>query len=190
MANQDPTHLKNIKDLLNQCPNGRDAVQCIDNRTIPVLFDPVAPGAQFDPVNKEIVINRAQSVNLAALNLVHEANHAEWKMSGLSPDVHTAPDQGIYVHQRIDEEAVGTVKAIKAQMELEAQGVKFAAADQYPLYDEYKEARDQAIDGLVKANPKATALEQESAGEKAGLDAVRDGFTTGVVTGFLVFVIK
>ncbi|HTS26639.1 MAG TPA: toxin glutamine deamidase domain-containing protein, partial [Bryobacteraceae bacterium] len=176
MASPDAKHLQDIKDLLNQCPAGAEAVAYIEKHKIPVVFDTGGGGSDWD--GKQIRIDRSQPVHMAALTLVHEVNHAEWDKTGKTANIHTETQKS-YIDKNIEEESVGTAKAIEAQRQLERLGEKFP--QRYPLYWSYTNAYNRAAGEHRRQHPAASLSDHVKAAQQAGLDAVRKGFNDGKV---------
>src|SRR5262249_15876047 len=118
----DPAKLARIENLLMQCPAGRAAVAYRRQHNIPVVFDNLRPGADFN--QNFIRINNQYHDHTAALILVHEVNHAQYQIEGWVAQARNLPEAQ-YVSARLAEEARGTAWAIHAQRELEAAGVNF-----------------------------------------------------------------
>lgn len=175
-AKKDDTKLKDMKQLLKSSTTGAAAVKYLEDKKIPVKFAN-GGGSYWD--GKQIVIDRTQSTEEAALTLVHEMNHAEASQGGTTGNITTQP-RADYVKTMLSEEVKGTVDSIKAKNELVAAGKKVTAT--FPLEAEYNAAYNKAVDDCKKANPKASAADLTAAGEKAGYDRVMKGFKDAEVT--------
>ncbi len=171
----DQTTLENIKNLLNECATGKAAIKYLEDKNIPVAFAD-GNGSYWD--GKKIVISRSQSVNSAALTMVHELHHARSSKEGISGD-RKKDKRDEYVKKMVEEESVGTVKSIQAKNELVAGGEKIS--DTFPLESQYNQSSAKASQDYKKANPDAKQADVDAAGQKAGLDAVRNGFNDGTV---------
>jgi len=171
----DQATLDNIKALLNKCATGKEAVKYLEDQKIPVSFAD-GNGSYWD--DKKIIISRSESVNSAALTIVHELHHARSTKSGTTGKPKTDKRED-YVKKMVEEESVGTVKSIQAKNELVAQGEKIS--DTFPLESQYNKSYAKGAEDYKKANPDAAAADIDTAGQKAGLDAVRKGFNEGTV---------
>lgn len=172
---KDKQKLQDIKDILKDSPTGAAAVKYLEDKKIPVEF--ADGGGSYWDGNK-IVIDRSQDPQEAALTLVHEVNHAKATKEGTGADINK-DTRGDYVQKMLDEEVTGTVDSIKAKNELVANGKNVTAS--FPLEKEYNDAYKKAVDEAKKKDPKATEEQLRAIGEKAGYDAVMDGFKTGKV---------
>ncbi len=109
--------------------------------------------SSFDPEKNKIVLNSNKSDGQAALEYIHEMNHAEAfneKKSANARELFrknplTARNE--YIDRKIEEEVEGTVRALEAKKEMQRNGCEFT--EQYKLEDEYDEAFQQ--DGPEKA---------------------------------------
>ncbi|MBZ4419507.1 DUF6782 family putative metallopeptidase [Myxococcus sp. RHSTA-1-4] len=174
-AAKDAQKLKDVKDILADSPTGAEAVKYLEDKKIPVEF--ADGGGSYWDGNK-IVIDRSQDPQEAALTLVHEINHAKASIDGPKADI-VNDTRADYVQKMLDEEVRGTVDSIKAKNELVANGKNVTAS--FPLETEYNDAYKKAVDDAKKKDPDLTADELRAIGEKAGYDAVLDGFKTGKV---------
>ncbi|NMO15539.1 hypothetical protein HPC49_07510 [Pyxidicoccus fallax] len=174
-AAKDAQKLKDVKDILADSPTGAAAVKYLEDKKIPVEF--ADGGGSYWDGNK-IVIDRSQDPQEAALTLVHEVNHAKASIDGPKADI-VNDTRGDYVQKMLDEEVRGTVDSIKAKNELVANGKNVTAS--FPLEKEYNDAYKQAVKDAKKKDPDLTDEQLRAIGEKAGYDAVLDGFKTGKV---------
>jgi uncharacterized Zn-binding protein involved in type VI secretion len=171
----DQATLDKIKALLKKCTTGKEAVKYLEDQKIPVEFAN-GNGSYWD--GKKIVVSRSESVNSAALTMVHELHHARSSKDGTSGNT-KSDKRDSYVNKMVEEESVGTVKSIQAKNELVAGGEKIS--ETFPLESQYNESHAKAAEAYKKANPDAKPEDIEAAGQKAGLDAVRKGFNDGSV---------
>lgn len=174
-AAKDAQKLKDIKDILKDSPTGAEAIKYLEEKKVPVEF--ADGGGSYWDGNK-IVIDRSENAQEAALTLVHEINHARASIDGPKADI-VNDTRADYVQKMLDEEVRGTVDSIKAKNELVANGKKVTAS--FPLETEYNDAYKKAVDAAKKKDPKLDEAQLRAIGEKAGYDAVLDGFKTGKV---------
>ncbi|MBN8226632.1 hypothetical protein JYK02_03820 [Corallococcus macrosporus] len=174
-ASKDAAKLKETKDVLKNSPTGAAAVKYMEDHNIPVEF--ADGGGSYWDGNK-IVIDRSQDPQEAALTLVHEINHAKATIDGPRADVQNQTRDD-YVNTLLNEETRGTVDSIRAKNELVAAGDNVTAT--FPLEAEYNAASKKAIDEAKAKDPSLTEAQLREIGDKAGYDAVLNGFKTGAV---------
>lgn len=172
---KDQQKLSEMKTLLQSSPTGVAAMKYLEDQRLPVKFAR-GGGSYWD--GKQIVIDRSESSQEAALTLVHEINHARASRTGTSGDILRQP-RATYVETMLNEEVKGTVDSIRAKNELFIAGTKVTAT--FPLESEYNLAYKKAVEDLRKGNPRATDPQVRAAGEKAGYDRVMQGFLNGEV---------
>jgi len=143
---------------------------------MPIEYDP-SDGYYYHPGLRKIILD-ANTAELIALKLAHEANHAKAAAEGKTPDVNRETRDN-YVKKMLKEEIVGTVGPIELKRALAKKGKTITAT--FPLEKEYNEAYKKAVDALKKSKPGATEAELDAAGKKAGYEAVKKGFETGKV---------
>jgi hypothetical protein len=174
----DEQKLKDVKELLQKSATGAAAVKFMEDKSLKTEL--ASGGGSFWDGSK-MVIDRTYTTQQAALDVVHEVNHARATLAGTTPDIMKLTRDD-YVKGMLEEEARGTVDSIKTKNELVAAGVSITAG--YAREAEYNAAYKKATEDLTKADPKATAAALKAAGEKAGADAVLQGFKDGsVLTG-------
>jgi hypothetical protein len=171
----DAKKLKDVKSALKGSPTGEAAVKYLQDNKIPVKFAN-GGGSYWD--GKNIVLDRTENTQEAALTLVHEINHAKADKTGTAADI-TKQTRADYVSTQLKEEVAGTVKSIQAKNELVASGKSVSAT--FPLESQYNTAYKKAETDFKSKNPKATATLIKTAAEKAGYNAVMKGFKDGSV---------
>jgi len=152
--------LEEAKKLLKETPEGAAIVKFLEDTKMPVEYDS-SDGYYYHPTLKKIVLD-ANTAELMALKLAHEANHAMAAAAGKTPDINkeTRDDSG-------------------RKLALAKKGKTITAT--FPLEGEYVAAYNKAVEDIKKSNPSATDADLEAAGRKAGYEAVKKGFETGKV---------
>jgi DNA-binding LacI/PurR family transcriptional regulator len=172
---RDAQMLQDMRGVLADSPTGAAALQYMDQRNIPVQFAN-GGGSYWD--GRQIVIDRTQGTQDAALTLVHEINHAKATFDGPQPNIMT-DTRANYVQGMLAEEVRGTVDSIRAKNELVANGRNVTAT--FPLEREYNDAYNQAVQAARTNDPSLAQDRLRAIGEQAGYDAVLNGFNTGRV---------
>jgi hypothetical protein len=168
--------LEEAKKLLKETPEGAAIVKFLEDTKMPVEYDS-SDGYYYHPTLKKIVLD-ANTAELMALKLAHEANHAMAAAAGKTPDINKETRDD-YVRKMLEEEVVGTVGPIELKLALAKKGKTITAT--FPLEGEYVAAYNKAVEDIKKSNPSATDADLEAAGRKAGYEAVKKGFETGKV---------
>ncbi len=171
----DAQKLKDVKSALKGSTTGEAAVKFLQDKKIPVKFAD-GGGSYWD--GKNIVIDRSENTQEAALTLVHEINHAKATKTGTSANINKQ-SRADYVSTQLKEEVTGTIKSIQAKNELVSSGKSVSAT--FPLESQYNDAYKKAATDYKAKNPKATAAQIKTTAEKAGYDAVMKGFKDGSV---------
>jgi hypothetical protein len=172
-----PKKLEDAKELLESTARGREILKFLDDQGIAIELQ-AGDGSVYNAKQNKIVIDSSKGAEALALTIAHEANHAFFDKTGKTANI-DKDTRADFVRKMIEEEAVGTVASIQMKKDLQAAGKTITAT--YPLEKEYDAAFKKAVEDLKAAKPSATQAELDAAGEKAGLDAVRNGFLTGKV---------
>jgi hypothetical protein len=166
--------LGQIQAILNQIPTGQQALAMGEQYQVQVSFAP-GKGTFYLASRNTIVMDDKDEPMRAALNFVHEVNHARFWHESLRAEIGSLSFEE-YVRLRVLEEAEGVVRSIEAKMELQAAGVDVGNL-YYPLEPAYREARTAAI--AREGGMPETELAQ--IGQAAGLAAVIQSFMDGRV---------
>jgi hypothetical protein len=167
-------YFEKIKELLNLTETGRKALALMAQYEVALKFDH-NHGTIYHVPSNTMIIDADQNPVWAAINFVHEMNHALYLHQGLRADIHGLSREE-YVRQKIDEEAQGIVLSIEAKTELWKAGVDVIEFN-YPLEEAYREAYLIAVE---------TALAQEAGQEVGDLLVIgRDAGIARVVEGLM-----
>jgi hypothetical protein len=113
--------LGQIQAILNQIPTGQQALAMGEQYQVQVSFAP-GKGTFYLASRNTIVMDDKDEPMRAALNFVHEVNHARFWHESLRAEIGSLSFEE-YVRLRVLEEAEGVVRSIEAKMELQAAGV-------------------------------------------------------------------
>lgn len=174
----DEKRLGEIRKILETIPTGKEALKIMTDYNVEVRFRN-GGGTAYVEASNIMVIDSTEPSATAALNFVHEINHAKNRneKTAADPKVGTRAD---YIKKRIEEESEGTVKSIEAKMELEGTTIDVSKAT-FPLEAQYRAAYKAAVDAAKAANPAISEADLKKIGREAGLKRVIKGFTDGEV---------
>jgi hypothetical protein len=178
-AETDAQRQEEIKNILKECPTGREAMKVEEDYQVTVKSGPEGQGSYYNPATNEVFIDSRESSESAALTYVHEMNHAKYANEGRTANEHSL-SRDAYVKNMVEEEAEGTVKSIEAKMELEGTRADVSSTS-FPLETEYRQAYQNAVDTAKAQNPEITEDQLKDVGRQAGKERVTEGFMNGEV---------
>lgn len=171
-----PSRLDRMEAVAKKSRLGRRALELQEKYKTKVTFKD-GGGSYFEPDSNTMVLDSTQDTGELAAVFVHEMNHARYHHEGRSADA-TKVSRRQYVRSRVNEEAVGTVSQIRANLELRKAGVDVSEA---PVERQYLEAVREAEDAAKKADPKISSSKLREIGRKAGFRRVVRAFEEGEV---------
>ena len=167
----DAARLQAIKDLLSKSPTGAAALDLVAVTKVKIVFATNGGESYWDGRGR-IVIERSQSVEDAALSLVHEVHHAGLTWLGADPDPKTQSVHE-YVRDHLEAEAQSRAAAYTTRNELSKAdpGLSFRVDAVSAAYDV---AHGQAVRAAQAAGIPIDPETVEAAARKAGVDSVVD----------------
>jgi hypothetical protein len=172
--------LEAVAAILNEIESGRNALVEMERYAVEVKFE-MGGGTHYLASKNWAVIDGSQGAQLAALNFIHEMNHARYHSEGLRVDI-GGTDQEFYIKGRIEEEAEGLVRSIEAKKELAAAGLDVSQV-RYPLEKAYTQAYQKAQNAARVRERGITPAELDHIGQVAGTARVIQGLVNGEVLG-------
>lgn len=164
------------RDLERAGQPGREALRTIEQNGTTVVFKQ-GGGSFYTHAANTITIDTTNGNPI--VGLVHEATHVRWAHGGHTANV-ALHGRTEYVNRMLREETDGTVNQIRANIELQRQGINVPDTT---LQKEYIQGYHQAVH---QANAQAyyqgrtlTSAEQNHAGHMGGAGAVNSAFHSG-----------
>jgi hypothetical protein len=178
---QEQRRLRQIELLLRRSALGRLSLNERARWGIHLRLTPHGRGSYYDGRTNTIYIDRRMGRRDRALTFVHEMVHANYdethQTATRSAD---SLSRRTYIDRMLREEARACVRAIRAELELEA-----AHADNPNTASElawtYREASRAAIEFARRTDRLLTPDELQKIGREAGAEAVLDAFRSGDV---------
>lgn len=159
--------MKEIRDLLENIPTGREALRVIDEHGVEVSFVS-GEGSFYAFADNTVVIDIDAVLQKAALLVVHEATHVSYHKQGLwlrPEDV----GRNEYVDARLIEEADAEANVVEAKLEL---NVEMTKSSTY-VEREYRKAYSRGIEQQMMTNESGTNEEWEQSARDAAQDRLR-----------------
>jgi type VI secretion system VgrG family protein len=177
----EPAAVTRIRNMLNQTPTGRNAMNVYDRDNVQPVIGAPGVGMSYNGGNNTVTVDPASQT--PGSSFVHEMNHADAQNSGTTPDVNTM-SRADYVNGMMAEEAHGESLGEQAHNELATAGTPEAGnRNQFtgPVYDA---ASQTGANNYRAAHPDAPQSDVDEAGRQAGEQAVLNSFQSGnVITG-------
>jgi Domain of unknown function (DUF4157) len=167
-----------IDQISQRTISGRQALKTVSEGRVNVVQG-TGRQAAYTVENNTIMIGDGFTAEEAALAFIHEANHAEYALKGLTGNP-LRMGQREYVFQMCREEAIGQAKTIRAKFELKAGQPSFAgetAAERI-----YGDAFAAEVQRLRAAEPGLPDFVLKSRGWDAGANALEAAFLDGRIT--------
>lgn len=172
---------RQIEAIAELIPLGQEALAILERYGVELLLEHGADG-QFDPTTNEITLDSSLDPAMLVWMLVHEAAHAEWRLSGDNEmDPGLGPDD--YVEHQMDNELNAQLQHILAGQQLQELDPTIEPAWSQAIYEEAYEAGIR--EAVAYAQSQGFELSEEQrrrAGERAGEDRIRAALESGEIT--------
>ncbi len=175
---QQEVPFQQIRALLVKTETGKMTLDLMGSYHVGIRFDQ-GSGTIYHVPSNTMVIDANQDPVLAAINLVHEMNHARYYHEGLRADAH-AYDRDEFVRMKIAEEAQCVVLSIQVKTELWKAGVDVFVFN-YPLEEAYYQAHMAAVEAAVAQEAGQDVDKLLAIGIEAGTARVVKGLMNGEV---------
>jgi hypothetical protein len=178
-APDEPWKLEDVEALAGKTTEGQHALKVKTQARVSIVIKAGSRTAAYDAGTHVVTLGDQLTVEDATIAYVHEMNHVEWELKGLSADEFALGKQE-FVNKMCHEEAVGQGKAIRAKFELQAGDPTFRGGTQGEML--YSDAFAGEVNRVRLADPTTPDFILNLKGWQAGENALEAGILDGRIT--------